>query len=60
MNYITELIEQIYLGVKLVYDKISVTLKNTNRNSKPGWDFIQNAEKKSRTRRENDKTVEER
>ena len=34
MKEITELNELIYLGVKLIWDKISVPLKKTNRNSK--------------------------
>ena len=36
---ITELNELIYTGAKLVWDKIGVSLMNTNRNIKPGWDI---------------------
>ena len=39
MNNITESNELIYAGTKLVSAKISVPLKNTNRNSKPGWEI---------------------
>ena len=38
-NKITKLNELIYAGAKLVCDKIGVPLKNTNRNSKPGWEI---------------------
>ena len=38
-NNITDLKEQIYAGVKLVYDKICIPRKTTNRNSKPGWEI---------------------
>ena len=34
-----ELNELIYAGLKLVWEKISVALKNMNRNSKPGWEI---------------------
>ena len=37
MNSITELDELICARAKLVCDKSGVLLKNTNRNSKPGW-----------------------
>ena len=37
-NNITELNKLTYAGVKLVYAKIDVALKNTNRNSKPEWE----------------------
>ena len=36
---ITELNELIYAGVRLVGDKIGVPLKNSNRNTKPGWEI---------------------
>ena len=36
---ITELNELIYAGAKLVYEKIGVSLKNTNEKSKPKWKF---------------------
>ena len=36
---ITELNELIYARAKLVCDKIGVTFKNTNRNSKPGFEI---------------------
>ena len=36
---ITELNELIYAGEKLVSDKIGVPLRNTNRNTKPGWEM---------------------
>ena len=38
-NNIKELSELIYAGAKFVWDKIDVPLKNTNRNSKPGWEI---------------------
>ena len=38
-NNITELNELIYEEAKLVCDKIGARLKNTNRNSKPGWEI---------------------
>ena len=34
-----ELIELIYAGTKLVFAKIAILLKNTNRNSKPEWEI---------------------
>ena len=34
---VTELNELIYAGTKLVFDKIGVPLRNTDRNIKPGW-----------------------
>ena len=34
-----ELNELIYAGAKLICDKIGVSLKKTNRNSKPGWEI---------------------
>ena len=37
MNNITELDVSIYAGVKLVFVKTGVSLKNMNRNSKPRW-----------------------
>ena len=36
-----ELNKLINAGARLVCDKIVVSLKNTNRNSKPGWDIRQ-------------------
>ena len=36
---ITELKELRYSGMKLVCDKISVPLRNSNRNTKPGWEI---------------------
>ena len=36
-NNITKLKEHIYAGAKLVSKKIGIPLKNTSRNSKPGW-----------------------
>ena len=36
MDSIAELNELIYTGAKLVRDKISVALRNLNRNTKPG------------------------
>ena len=39
-NNITELNEVIYAEAKLVSDEIGVPLKNTNRNSKPGWEIL--------------------
>ena len=36
MKNIMELNRQIYVRVKLVYEKFGVPLKNTNRNSKLG------------------------
>ena len=39
MNNVMELNKQIYAGVKLVCEKIGVLLKNTNKNSKPGWEI---------------------
>ena len=39
MKNITKLNELIYAGAKLVCKKIRVPLKNTNRNSKPGWEI---------------------
>ena len=38
-NKITELNELIYAGVKLVCNKTGVSLKNTNRKSKHGWEY---------------------
>ena len=38
---ITGLNEPIYAGAKLVCAKIGVLLKNTNRNSKAGWEIKQ-------------------
>ena len=36
-NKITELNKLIYTGAKFVCDKITVSVKNTKRNSKPRW-----------------------
>ena len=38
-NNITKLNWLIYAGAKLVNEKIDVLQKNTNRNSKPGWEI---------------------
>ena len=38
-NNIIELNELIYVRSKLVYDKIVVPLRNSNRNSKSGWEI---------------------
>ena len=38
-NNITELNELIYAGAIVVCEKIGVPLKNTNRKSKPEWEF---------------------
>ena len=38
MDNITELIELIYAGAKLVCEKMSVPLRNLNRNKKHGWE----------------------
>ena len=35
----TELNELIYAGAKLVWEKIGVPIKSTNRKSKPGWEI---------------------
>ena len=35
---ISELNVLVYAGAKLVCDKIGVTIRNRNRNSKPGWE----------------------
>ena len=47
-KHISELNELIYAGVKLVCDKISVPLKNTNRSSNLGWENQLETEKKSK------------
>ena len=39
MNNITKLNELIYTKAKGVSEKIPVPLKNSNRNTKPGWVF---------------------
>ena len=41
MDNISELNELIYAGAKLVFNKISVPLRNPNRNTKPGWEIRQ-------------------
>ena len=38
-NNITKLNELIYAGAKLICEKIGLPFKNTNRNSKPGWEI---------------------
>ena len=45
-NNMTELNELIYTGAKLVCNNIDVPLKNTNRNSKPGWEIWLEMQKK--------------
>ena len=37
---ITEMNKLIYTGAKLVYDKINISQRNTNRNTKPEWERI--------------------
>ena len=39
MNNITELIELIYAGAKLVCEKIGIPSKSTKKQSKPGWEI---------------------
>ena len=36
---ITELNKLIYAGVKLISDKIGISLKSLKRNTKPGWEI---------------------
>ena len=38
-NNITKLNELIYIGAKFVCEKIGLPLKNTNKNSKRGWEI---------------------
>ena len=38
-NNITELNELIYVGAKLVYEKIGILPKITKKTSKPGWEI---------------------
>ena len=38
-NSITELNDLIYVGAKLICEKIGVPLKTTDRKSKPGWEL---------------------
>ena len=38
-NNITELNELIYAGAKSVCEKIGIPLKNTKKQSKPGWEI---------------------
>ncbi len=39
MNNITELIEPIYVGVKLVCEKTVIPSKITKKKSRPGWEI---------------------
>ena len=38
-NNITELNDLIYVGAKLVCEKVRIPLKTTDRKSKPGWEL---------------------
>ena len=49
---ITELNELIYAEAKLVWNRIGVSLKNTNRNSKLGWEIRLETQTKKNLRKE--------
>ena len=58
-NNITELNELIYVGAKLVCDKIGISSKSTKKQSKPGWEIrLETQIKKPTKTSENDKKNE--
>ena len=62
IKIITDLNELINAGAKLVCEKIEVSLKNTNKNSKPGWEIRLEMQIKKKTTNtdKNDITKEKR
>ena len=58
-NNITELIELIYAGAKLVCEKIGIPSKSTKKQSKPVWDIrVETQIKKTTKKSQNDKKRE--